>query len=115
MQQCGQLVVAEAPPVSVNVRAPGDCALGGALNFDTVPPLFSQSNVWLAAAQAAHVNIDLAAVQSIDSAGLALLVAWQGKAAAAGITLQYNHIPQRALALAQISEAVDLLATRTAS
>jgi len=107
--------VVELAPVGVQVLAPGTCALAGELTFDSVAPLYSQAAVWLAAAHSAKVHIDLAAVQAIDSAGLALLVAWQGKAAAAGITLQYTHIPPRALALAQISEAVDLLAPRSAS
>ena len=115
MLSCAQLAVVEALPGSVQVLAPGACALAGALTFDSVSPLYSQASVWLSAAQAGQVQIDLAAVQSIDSAGLALLVAWQGKAAAAGITLQYSHIPQRALALAQISEATELLEPRAGS
>jgi len=106
---CDRLIVVEATPLQVQVLGPGACALSGALTFDSVPRLYPQAAVWLAAAQAAQVNMDLAEVQSIDSAGLALLVAWQGKAAAAHIRLQYSHIPQRALALAQISEATDLL------
>jgi len=107
--------VVDATPVRVQSVAPGVCALAGALTFDTVSSLYSQAAVWLAAAQSEQVQLDLSAVQAIDSAGLALLVAWQGRAAAAGVTLQYRHIPQRALALAQISEAVELLAPRSAS
>ena len=87
--------------------APNAWVVRGALTFDTVPGLWQQTAVWL------HGNvpltIDLAEVGLIDSAGLALLLGWQGRAQVAGVRLQYHNLPQRLLALASITDTQTLL------
>ena len=83
----------------------GPWTLAGALTFDTVPQLWSQGGPLLAAAAAATTEVDLAGVQQVDSAGLALLVAWQAQVQEAGGVLRFRSMPERLLAIARISEA----------
>jgi phospholipid transport system transporter-binding protein len=84
--------------------------LRGALDFETVPRLWRDSGQWLAAVPAGTaVTLDLAGVEQVDSAGLALLIAWKAQAQSAGVGLQYTSIPPRLLAIARISDAEALL------
>jgi phospholipid transport system transporter-binding protein len=55
------------------------------------------------------LSIDLAGVTEVDSAGLALLIAWAGQALLAKVALRYAAVPERLLSLARISEVEDLL------
>jgi len=86
-------------------RPGGPWSLTGALTFDTVPQLWSQGGPLLAAAAAATTEVDLAGVGQVDSAGLALLVAWQAQVQGAGGVLHFRSMPERLLAIARISEA----------
>ena len=110
---CDRPIVAELPSPQLQSSAAGACRLQGPLNFASVPALWQRVPVWQSAVAEGRLQCDLADVQAIDSAGLALLVAWQAQATAAGIGLEYLNVPPRALALARISEAVDLLAARS--
>ncbi len=87
--------------------APNAWVVRGALTFDTVPALWQQTAVWLQGN--VPLTIDLAEVGLIDSAGLALLLGWQGRAQVAGLTLRYQNLPQRLLALASITDTQTLL------
>ena len=89
--------------------AGGPWSLTGALTFDTVPQLWSQGGPLLAAAAAATTEVDLAGVEQVDSAGLALLVAWQAQVQGAGGVLHFRSMPERLLAIARISEAQTIL------
>ncbi len=55
------------------------------------------------------VEVDLARVARVDSAGLALLLEWSVAARAAGRALRYRNIPPAITSLAGISEVEDLL------
>jgi len=90
-------------------RPGGPWSLTGALTFDTVPQLWSQGGPLLAAAAAATTEVDLAGVGQVDSAGLALLVAWQAQVQGAGGVLRFRSMPERLLAIARISEAQTIL------
>jgi phospholipid transport system transporter-binding protein len=83
----------------------GPWSLTGALTFDTVSQLWLQGGPLLTAAAAATTEVDLAGVERVDSAGLALLVAWQAQVQAAGGVLCYRSMPERLRAIARISEA----------
>lgn len=88
--------------------AEGGLALRGALTVDTVPGLWKQS-LRLFGAQRKSLSVDLAGVDPVDSAGLALLIAWQARALQSQLTLRYTAVPERLLNLARISEVDALL------
>ena len=79
----------------------------GSLHFTTVSTLLS------AGAKAIGRNeagvIDLAAVTTSDSAGLALLIEWLSVAKGANRTLRYENIPCQLQQLARLSEVEELL------
>jgi len=89
----------------LNTAPEGPWSLSGALTFDTVAQLWLQGRPLLATAASATTEVDLAGVDRVDSAGLALLVAWQAQVQAAGGVLRYLSIPERLRAIARISEA----------
>jgi phospholipid transport system transporter-binding protein len=57
----------------------------------------------------AFIELDLSGVTAADSAGLALLLEWITWARGSARELQFHHIPEQLLAIAQISEVEDLL------
>jgi phospholipid transport system transporter-binding protein len=57
----------------------------------------------------AGVTLDLQAVPSVDSAGLALLIDWLGEARARSRTLRYVQPPPTLLSLARLSEVEKLI------
>jgi phospholipid transport system transporter-binding protein len=88
----------------------GHWALSGALSFDSVAAVWPLAERMLAASlPGTTLEIDLAGVRQVDSAGLALLVGWQGRARAEGLTLRYAGVPERLMAIARISEAESFL------
>lgn len=90
--------------------AEGRWSLTGALTFDSVPSLWPQGAQLLSGTTPGMaLEVDLAGVERVDSAGLALLVGWQGRAQAAGRVLRYASVPERLLAIARISEAESFL------
>jgi phospholipid transport system transporter-binding protein len=87
--------------------ASGRLRAGGELGFATAAEALE-----LGAAQLAHADeqvIDLGAVTAGDSAGVAVLVEWIATAAAGGVSLRYENVPQQMLAIARISDLEDLL------
>ena len=95
------------PATLLHSTAPGAWTVRGALTFDTVPQLWADTNQWLKGGQS--LSVDLVEVGVVDSAGLALLLAWKGRAQLAGLTLQYQNLPQRLLAIASITDTQSLL------
>lgn len=91
------------PGMQLSVVAPGRCQLAGELGFSTAASLWPQSATIYAAQRDGRVELDLSGVTHSDSAGLALLVAWQSQARAAGLTLRYSALPDRLMAIARIS------------
>jgi phospholipid transport system transporter-binding protein len=91
--------------------APGEGGyrLQAPLLFSTVPELREQG-VALISAASGQLRIDLSAVTSADSAGLALLIDWLACARAAGKRLVYVRVPDALLALARLSDVAPLLA-----
>lgn len=81
----------------------GGYVLEGELGFRTAARLLSQSSSlfdW-----GVTLKVDLSAVTRADSAGLALLLEWMRRAAAAGGAIRYSGLPEQ---LRQIARAGDL-------
>jgi phospholipid transport system transporter-binding protein len=97
----------------LEVRGNGHFAVEGELSFATVPGLWDQSRRLFANAPKS-MNIDLAAVERADSAGLALLVAWtrQGRIDAKSIRL--INAPGQIMALAEANKLTHLLPLQAA-
>ena len=80
--------------------------VSGALNFDSVAAVYLESRTILTGQIS---TIDLAAVTSVDSSGLALLLEWQSEAARRGQKLAFVNAPSDLQRLAALSEATALL------
>ena len=85
----------------------GRFRLSGVLGFGTVTEALRKSQHLFA--EHRHIEVDLAGVESTDSAGLALLVEWTGWARREKCKLTFKHVPKQTLALACISEVDKLL------
>jgi len=88
--------------------ADGGARLGGRLTFGTCPALFAQLERH-GAAKPVDSPVDLAAVEQVDSAGLALLLEWQARQKASGRRLALVNAPGSLLRLAQLADAIELL------
>lgn len=93
----------------LSVDASGAARITGPLTLNTVTALYYQACVQAVRGRNL-VNIDLEAVPSVDSSGLALLLEWQSTAVAAGRTLNIRNAPADLLSLTRLCEASDLLA-----
>jgi len=71
----------------------------GAMSFDEAGRLVGDG---IAAIQSGIGLFDLHAVTQVDSAGLAVLLAWCRTAAAAGTALRFEHVPAPLLSLADL-------------
>ena len=80
---------------------------------------FEQAGVALARGRllymdaAGQVEVDLAGLSDVDSATLAVLLAWSARAAQAGVALRYTAAPASLLALARLCDAAPLLGIET--
>jgi phospholipid transport system transporter-binding protein len=79
----------------------------GVLDFNTVGALLTPGEDAILAGRAAF--IDLAAVTSADSAGLALILEWLSVARASKHALRYENVPAQLQQLARLSEVEELL------
>lgn len=66
-------------------------ALDGRLDQDNAAARLAASENWFGGGQ--PLIVDLAGVERADSAGVALLLAWQRRAIASGVDLQFANIP----------------------
>lgn len=58
---------------------------------------------------AGSVEVDLSGLREVDSATLAILLAWAARSAHAGVPLRFTGAPASLLALAQLCDAGPLL------
>ncbi len=79
----------------------GRFRVSGEMSFTSVPGLWEQSRHTLEAAKTDTLEIDLAAVEAFDSAGLALLVAWIRWAHQRSKIIQFAHMPAKLSELAR--------------
>jgi phospholipid transport system transporter-binding protein len=94
---------------TLHVSGDGNVAVAGPLTVDTVGALARDAQRVVGAAQAARVEVDLAGVTEVDSAGLALLIGWIAAARTADVALSFRGVPERLRAIAKISEVDTLL------
>jgi phospholipid transport system transporter-binding protein len=87
----------------------GRFAASGPLTFATARRACALGLRVLGAAGGGALEVALGGVTAADSAGLAVLLDWQGAARRAGRTLSYTELPQGLEALARISEVEELL------
>lgn len=85
----------------------GRYALEGALDFSTVTRLAASADALLK--RDAEIDIDLAPVQSANSAGLALLLEWLDIARSRGARLTYRNLPDSLTRIAAVSNLGSLL------
>src|SRR5687768_11053923 len=108
--------VAQLPPGADGAATPGALAaagsgrfeLSGDVGFVDAARLLDEGDTAFAGLE--RVEVDLARVARVDSAGLALLLEWSLSSRAAGRTLRYQNIPPAVASLAGISEVAELLA-----
>ena len=96
---------------SLHARLVGEGAgryrLEGDVGFATVMHLLHESRASFE--HEPHIRLDFSGVESIDSAGLALVIEWIREAKQRGHNLEIRNPPQRLLALARISDVERLL------
>jgi phospholipid transport system transporter-binding protein len=79
----------------------------GSLTMDSVATVLATSTE---AALPATGVIDLERVEAVDSAGVALLLAWKRRASVEGKPLTFAHLPPSLASLAQLYGVEELLA-----
>jgi phospholipid transport system transporter-binding protein len=82
-------------------RLEGHFRLSGELTFDTVPDLLVRSRQLFAACPA--LEIDLAGVDRVDSAGLALLTEWTRVAESLQQEIGFTNMPAQMRDLVRVS------------
>jgi len=90
---------------SLSDRGGGHWRLEGRLDFTTAAALHARSDELLAAA----ATLDLAGVESANSAAVALLLEWRRLAARRGVALTLEQVPEAVLRVARLSQVETLL------
>ncbi|HET7396736.1 MAG TPA: STAS domain-containing protein [Gammaproteobacteria bacterium] len=85
----------------------GRFLIKGKMNYESCPAALDESMRLFR--DMPNIELDLSAVDTTDSAGLALLVEWVGWAKREHRKLSFRHLPQQALALARISDVEKML------
>lgn len=82
----------------------------GQLTIATAPQAIAAASGYFESGRA--LRFDLGKLRQTDSAALAVLLEWLRKAARMGVTVEYTHVPERLLQLAEISDLEDVLGFR---
>jgi phospholipid transport system transporter-binding protein len=85
--------------VTLSQRGAGVWHLAGVLDMTSVPALSDAAD---ALVDAPEVLVDLCDVTRMDSAGLALLVDWQGQARGRRTKLRFRNLPAGIAAIAEV-------------
>ena len=86
----------------------GRIKVSGEMTFASVTALLDRSRE--AFAQAGEmIEVDLANVERVDSAGLALLIEWMRTASAEGKTIRFFGLPEQMQAIAAASDLDSIL------
>jgi phospholipid transport system transporter-binding protein len=93
----------------VTLRADGVAEVVGVLTFATVPDFYRATAAWLTPGAGA-LGVDLARVTRVDSAGVALMLEWLGRARAAGRALRFLNLPEQAGRIISVSGLTDAFA-----
>ncbi len=81
----------------------GRVSMSGPLTFESAPQLWRDLERQPLGAE--PLSVDLSRVSEVDSAGLALLVAWKAQQKAVGRDLNFSAAPAQLIALAQLTSA----------
>jgi phospholipid transport system transporter-binding protein len=92
---------------SIESPAPGHLAVRGELDFDTAPAALARGLALIGDAR--ECEVDLSALSSGDSAGLAVLIEWLASARRRGTRLRYTGVPAQMRAISRISDLEELL------
>jgi phospholipid transport system transporter-binding protein len=95
---------------AIERASPGRLVASGELGFETAAQALRQGDELLR--HEPGCVIDLARIESGDSAGVAVLVDWLASAKARGSSIRYEGIPAQMLAIARISDLEALLLAR---
>lgn len=95
--------------MSVMLTREGDCLrLSGAIDYDNADTLCAEGLALLGQTGLQTV-VDLAALTSASSLGVAVLLRWARTAAARGQRLQLAHVPARCRAIVRVSGLAEAL------
>jgi phospholipid transport system transporter-binding protein len=92
---------------AIEQAAEGRLVATGELSFETAAHALRQGDAHLK--RGGTWVVDLAGVESGDSAGLAVLIEWLATARASGAAVRYERVPEQMLAIARISDIDELL------
>jgi phospholipid transport system transporter-binding protein len=85
-------------------------ALTGALSFDTLPGVLSESAEFTARTDLPdRLTIDFAGITAVDSSAVALLLEWRREAQRLGKKLEFVNLPANLLALATLYGVAELI------
>jgi phospholipid transport system transporter-binding protein len=98
-----------ARPASLDAAGPGRFVLSGDVGFANAAAVLAAGDDAFGALP--HADIDLARIEHVDSAALALLLEWSAAAREAGRAVSYRNVPAAVSALAGLSEVEDMLAS----
>ena len=97
-----------AEPGALTAHGGGRFALSGDIGFADAARLLAEGDA--AFREESAIELDLARVARVDSAGLALLLEWSLSARDAGQEIRYRNIPASVASLAGMSDVSALLA-----
>ena len=80
--------------------------VSGDLTMDTVAALFDTG---LQPGAGGALEIDLAQVQTLDSAAVSLLLSWLRRAQRNNVALTFAHVPENLMSLARLYGVAELL------
>ena len=92
---------------SVSKLGDGRYSLSGTLDFESVPELLEESRRWFEGEES--LSIDLAGIESANSAGMAVLIEWKSIASQKNLSVQYQNIPTTIEHLAEVCKVSNLL------
>jgi len=93
--------------LAIERTRPGEVRVGGRLGFAEAGAALARSGEVVEGGR--EVAVDIAALAGIDSATLAVLLAWAARARAAGGSLRYIAAPDGLRALARLCDSEGLL------
>jgi phospholipid transport system transporter-binding protein len=97
----------------IGLQADGRVSVTGELTFATARGARSLGRKVLESQTGPEVRVDCSGISRGDSAGLAVLLDWLASARASGQHLRYENLPQQIVAIAEISELDELLASHS--
>lgn len=106
----GQVAGTETARLEPAAGSAGRFRIEGELDFASVPALYRRSLELFPGC--AQLTLDLAGVTRANSAGLALLLEWQGQSRRERRALAFENVPPSLINLAHISELEDILPLR---